>query len=137
MTAARRRLRPFRRKWAGPETPPNPGQLCAAGWGSCSLGSVRLVAAERKAKLTSTAITTEITRAQSDHGGFGLAAVLNLELGGMTRKPPPSSATPPARPAPTPRPCAATSPSPSTPPRSDRTKPHGQVCLAVFEGESP
>ncbi|MGW2937495.1 Ohr family peroxiredoxin [Streptomyces sp. NPDC001156] len=64
----------------------NPGQLCAAGWGSCSLGSVRLVAAERKAKLTSTAITTAITLAQSDHGGFGLAAILNLELGGIDQE---------------------------------------------------
>lgn len=61
----------------------NPEQLFAAGWGSCFLGAVRLVAAQRKIRLTSTAITTEITLAQDDAGAFGLAAVLNVELGGV------------------------------------------------------
>ncbi|MFD3451976.1 organic hydroperoxide resistance protein [Streptomyces sp. NPDC058691] len=64
----------------------NPEQLFAAGWGSCFLGALRLVAAQRKIKLTSTAITTEITLAQDDAGAFGLAAVLNLEIGGVDQE---------------------------------------------------
>ncbi|MER7500364.1 Ohr family peroxiredoxin [Nonomuraea pusilla] len=61
----------------------NPEQLFAAGWGSCFLGAVRRAAAERKIRLTSTAITAEVTLHHGDDGEFGLSAVLNLELGGV------------------------------------------------------
>ncbi|MDX3073396.1 organic hydroperoxide resistance protein [Streptomyces sp. NPDC088354] len=60
----------------------NPEQLFAAGWGACFLGAVRLAASQRKVRLTSTAIDTEITLVHGDEG-FGLAAVLNVELGGV------------------------------------------------------
>ncbi|MFF3562213.1 organic hydroperoxide resistance protein [Streptomyces sp. NPDC002574] len=60
----------------------NPEQLFAAGWGSCFLGAVRLAASQRKVRLTSTAVDTEITLVHGDEG-FGLAAVLNVELGGV------------------------------------------------------
>ncbi|MFF3876605.1 Ohr family peroxiredoxin [Streptomyces sp. NPDC001978] len=60
----------------------NPEQLFAAGWGACFLGALCLVAAQRKVKLTSTAINTEITLVHSE-AGFSLAAVLNVELGGV------------------------------------------------------
>ncbi|MFJ8361766.1 Ohr family peroxiredoxin [Streptomyces sp. NPDC093984] len=66
----------------GAGTATNPEQLFAAGWGACFLGAVRRAAAERKVRLTSTAINTEITLLHED-GGFSLAAVLNLELGGV------------------------------------------------------
>ncbi|UBU14897.1 organic hydroperoxide resistance protein [Nonomuraea gerenzanensis] len=61
----------------------NPEQLFAAGWGACFLGAVRRAAAQRKIKLTSTAITVEATLNHGEDGEFGLSAVLNLELGGV------------------------------------------------------
>ncbi|MFF3559277.1 organic hydroperoxide resistance protein [Streptomyces sp. NPDC002574] len=64
----------------------NPEQLFAAGWGSCFLGALRLVAGQRGIRLTSTAIGTEVTLAQDDTGAFGLAAVLNLEIGGVDQE---------------------------------------------------
>ncbi|GHE25198.1 organic hydroperoxide resistance protein [Kitasatospora indigofera] len=64
----------------------NPEQLFAAGWGACFLGAVRRAAAERKVRLTSTAITVEVTLTHGEDGGFGLGAVLNLELGGVEQE---------------------------------------------------
>lgn len=61
----------------------NPEQLFAAGWGACFLGAVRLVAGQREIKLTSTAINTEITLAQNESGDLDLAAILNVEIGGV------------------------------------------------------
>ncbi|WP_369251431.1 organic hydroperoxide resistance protein [Streptomyces sp. R41] len=61
----------------------NPEQLFAAGWAACFLGAVRRAAAERKIRLASTAITAEISLNHGDDGEFGLAAVLNVELGGV------------------------------------------------------
>jgi Ohr subfamily peroxiredoxin len=60
----------------------NPEQLFAAGWGSCFLGALRLAATQRKIRLTSTAIDTKITLVHGDDG-FSLAAVLDLEIGGV------------------------------------------------------
>ncbi|MBB5773988.1 Ohr family peroxiredoxin [Nonomuraea jabiensis] len=64
----------------------NPEQLFAAGWGACFLGAVRRAAAARKVRLTSTSITVESTLNHGDDGEFGLAAVLNLELGGVDQQ---------------------------------------------------
>ncbi|WP_033216223.1 Ohr family peroxiredoxin [Kitasatospora phosalacinea] len=64
----------------------NPEQLFAAGWGACFLGAVRRAAADRKVRLTSTAITVEATLHHGDGGEFGLSAVLNLELGGVDQE---------------------------------------------------
>ncbi|GHJ37010.1 Ohr family peroxiredoxin [Streptomyces sp. TS71-3] len=61
----------------------NPEQLFAAGWGACFLGAVRRAAAARKVRPTSTAVTAQVTLAHGDEGEFGLAAVLDLELGGV------------------------------------------------------
>lgn len=61
----------------------NPEQLFAAGWSACFLGAVRRAAAERKVRLTSTAITAEITLHHGDDDEFGLSAVLNVEVGGV------------------------------------------------------
>ncbi|WP_428957123.1 organic hydroperoxide resistance protein [Streptomyces sp. cg35] len=69
----------------GSGTATNPEQLFAAGWGACFLGAVRRAAAQRKVRLTSTAITVEMTLNHGEDGEFGLAAVLNLELGGVDR----------------------------------------------------
>ncbi|MFE0465290.1 Ohr family peroxiredoxin [Kitasatospora sp. NPDC058965] len=64
----------------------NPEQLFAAGWGACFLGAVRRAAAARKVSLRSTAITVEVTLNGTEDGQFGLAAVLNLELGGVDQQ---------------------------------------------------
>ncbi|SDN11500.1 Ohr family peroxiredoxin [Streptomyces wuyuanensis] len=66
----------------GAGTATNPEQLFGAGWAACFLGAVRIAAAERKVKLTSTEINAEITLQHGDDG-YSLAAVLNLELGGV------------------------------------------------------
>ncbi|WCH92494.1 organic hydroperoxide resistance protein [Streptomyces moderatus] len=74
------------KEFGGAGNATNPEQLFAAGWAACFLGAVRRAAAERKVRLTSTAITAEITLHHGDDGEFGLAAVLNLELGGVDRE---------------------------------------------------
>ncbi|MFE1310613.1 organic hydroperoxide resistance protein [Streptomyces sp. NPDC058755] len=61
----------------------NPEQLFAAGWAACFLGALRRAATTRGIKLTSTAITSEITLAHGDDGEFTLSATLNPTLGGV------------------------------------------------------
>ncbi|MEU4096857.1 Ohr family peroxiredoxin [Streptomyces sp. NPDC026673] len=70
------------KEFGGAGTATNPEQLFAAGWAACFLGAVRRAAAEREVKLSSTEINAEITLSHSD-GEYSLAAVLNLELGGV------------------------------------------------------
>ncbi|MFK0058371.1 Ohr family peroxiredoxin [Streptomyces werraensis] len=69
----------------GGGTATNPEQLFAAGWAACFLGAVRLAAAERRIKLTSTEIDTDVTL-QHGEEGFSLAAVLNLQVGGVSQE---------------------------------------------------
>ncbi|MFF8844320.1 organic hydroperoxide resistance protein [Streptomyces sp. NPDC015127] len=64
----------------------NPEQLFAAGWAACFLGAVRRAAAERKVRPASIAVTAEITLTHDDEGEFGLAAILNVELGGVDQE---------------------------------------------------
>ncbi|MEU4132112.1 Ohr family peroxiredoxin [Streptomyces wuyuanensis] len=66
----------------GAGTATNPEQLFGAGWAACFLGAVRIAAAERKVKLTSTEINAEISLQHGDDG-YSLAAVLKLEVGGV------------------------------------------------------
>jgi lipoyl-dependent peroxiredoxin len=47
---------------------------------------VRRAAAERKARLASTAVSTGITLHHRDDGEFGPAAALSLELGGVDQE---------------------------------------------------
>jgi Ohr subfamily peroxiredoxin len=61
----------------------NPEQLLAAGWAACFLGALRRAAAERRIRLTSTSITSEITLTHGDDGEFSLSAALNPVLGGV------------------------------------------------------
>lgn len=64
----------------------NPEQLLAAGWAACFLGALRRAATSRKIRLTSTAITAEITLTHGDDGEFALSAVLTPVLGGVDRR---------------------------------------------------
>nr|BFD87753.1 organic hydroperoxide resistance protein [Streptomyces sp. Xyl84] len=61
----------------------NPEQLFAAGWAACFLGALRRAAAMRHVRLTSTAITAEVTLTHGDDGEFTLSAVLSPVLGGV------------------------------------------------------
>ncbi|WP_435225892.1 organic hydroperoxide resistance protein [Streptomyces sp. Tue6028] len=72
----------YPKELGGSGTATNPEQLFAAGWDACFLGAVRKAAADRKVRLADTNISTEITLNEVD-GSFGLAATLNLELGGV------------------------------------------------------
>ncbi|MFD7872877.1 organic hydroperoxide resistance protein [Streptomyces sp. NPDC059766] len=76
----------FPKELGGAGDATNPEQLFAAGWGACFLGAVRFVAAQRRTKLTSTAITTEVTLNADPETGFDLSAVLNVELGGVDQQ---------------------------------------------------
>jgi len=63
----------------------NPEQLLAAGWSSCFMGAVRIVAAQRKVKLTDLAVVADVTlhHAEAD---FWLSAALHLELTGVDQE---------------------------------------------------
>ncbi|MEV6681887.1 organic hydroperoxide resistance protein [Streptomyces erythrochromogenes] len=72
------------RELGGNGTATNPEQLFAAGWAACFLGAVRISAADRHIRLTSTEIDVEMAL---DRGGDGysLAAALHLQVGGVTQ----------------------------------------------------
>ncbi|GAA4836622.1 organic hydroperoxide resistance protein [Kitasatospora terrestris] len=61
----------------------NPEQLLAAGWAACFLGALRHAAAQRRIRLTSTAISAEVTLHHGDDGEFSLLATLAPRLGGV------------------------------------------------------
>ncbi|WP_327685897.1 organic hydroperoxide resistance protein [Streptomyces sp. NBC_00467] len=68
----------------GAGTATNPEQLFAAGWAACFLGAVRIAAGERKIRLTSTEIDTDMSL-NGGADGYSLSAVLNLQVGGVTQ----------------------------------------------------
>ncbi|MEJ8632975.1 organic hydroperoxide resistance protein [Streptomyces sp. NPDC006475] len=68
----------------GAGTATNPEQLFAAGWAACFLGAVRIAAGERKIRLTSTEIDTDMSL-NGGADGFSLSAVLNLQVGGVSQ----------------------------------------------------
>ena len=64
----------------------NPEQLFAAGWSTCFLSAIKLVAGKRKITLPDeVAIDAEVDLGIS-HGNFSLAARLNVSLPGVDRK---------------------------------------------------
>ncbi|MDQ1012848.1 osmotically inducible protein OsmC [Streptomyces sp. V4I23] len=69
-----------------PVTPPIPSSCSRRAGRPVSWGAVRRAAAGRKVSLTSTAVTAEITLNHGDDGEFGLAAVIDVELGGVDQK---------------------------------------------------
>ncbi|WP_283248639.1 Ohr family peroxiredoxin [Occultella gossypii] len=70
------------RSMGGPGGATNPEQLFAAGWSSCFHSALKLVAAQRKVPLVDSAVVAEVSVTPTRVGGFGLSAVLNVELGG-------------------------------------------------------
>ena len=64
----------------------NPEQLFAAGWSTCFLSAIKLVAARAKVKLPSDiAVDAEVDLGVTDHQHF-LQARLNVRLPGIDRK---------------------------------------------------
>ena len=70
----------------GPGDGTNPEQLFAAGWSSCFLSAIKLIAAQRKVKLqTDPVIDAEIDLCTGDDG-YSLRARLNVSLPGVDRE---------------------------------------------------
>lgn len=63
----------------------NPEQLLAAGWSACFIGSMRVVARERRIQIPAdVAVNAEIDLGTND-GGFFLSARLSVSLPGLPR----------------------------------------------------
>lgn len=60
----------------GPGGATNPEQLFAAGWSSCFHSALKLVAAQRKVRLTDSAVVAEVSLVPTETGGFALSAEL-------------------------------------------------------------
>lgn len=65
----------------GPGGATNPEQLFAAGWSSCFHSALKLVASQRKLKLTDSTVTAEIAVVPTETGGFTLSATLQVHFG--------------------------------------------------------
>ena len=63
----------------------NPEQLFAAGWSACFLSAVKIAAAKKKVALSDVAIDAEVDLGTA-HGGYVLAARLNVSLPGVERE---------------------------------------------------
>lgn len=72
-----------------PGTGTNPEQLFAAGWSTCFLSAIKLIAGKRKITLPETAAVDAEVDLGLTHGpnsNFALAARLNVSLPGLDRK---------------------------------------------------
>jgi extradiol dioxygenase len=67
----------------GPGGATNPEQLFAAGWASCFHSALKAVAAQRKTRVTDSAVVAEVQVHATPEGGFTLAAALHVELSGV------------------------------------------------------
>ena len=67
----------------GPGGGANPEQLFAAGYAACFHGALKLVARQRKASFTDSAVTAEVGIGPNDAGGFALEVTLRVELSGI------------------------------------------------------
>jgi lipoyl-dependent peroxiredoxin len=68
----------------GEGTGTNPEQMFAAGWSTCYLSAIKLIAEKRRIALPDdVAIDTEVDLGQTDEGHFSLAARLNVSLPGV------------------------------------------------------
>ncbi len=64
----------------------NPEQLFAAGYAACFESALKLLARQSKIRLTSTAITAEVSIGANDAGGFELAVNLEGDIQGVERQ---------------------------------------------------
>jgi len=70
----------------GPGAGTNPEQLFAAGWSTCFLSAIKLVAGKKRISLPADVATDAEIDLGTTHGAFGLAARLNVSLPGMDRQ---------------------------------------------------
>ena len=69
-----------------PGTGTNPEQLFAAGWSTCFIGAIKLIADKKKIALPGdVAIDAEVDLGLAQGANFGLAARLNVSLPGLDR----------------------------------------------------
>ncbi|WP_290062122.1 organic hydroperoxide resistance protein [Amycolatopsis solani] len=71
------------KEMGGPGGATNPEQLFAAGWASCFHSALKAVAAQRKVRVTDSAVVAEVQVHSTDEGGFTLSAALHAELSGV------------------------------------------------------
>src|SRR3954453_11245814 len=71
------------KEMGGPGGATNPEQLFAAGWGSGFPSAPQAVAAQRKTRVTASAVVAEVQVHATPEGGFTLAAALHVELSGV------------------------------------------------------
>lgn len=71
------------KEMGGPGGATNPEQLFAAGWASCFHSALKAVAAQRKVKVTDSAVVAEVQVHKTDEGGLTLSAALHAELSGV------------------------------------------------------
>ncbi len=71
------------KEMGGPGGGTNPEQLFAAGYAACFDGALKLVARQRKATFTDSAVTAEVGIGPDGAGGFALEVTLRVELGGV------------------------------------------------------
>lgn len=69
----------------GPGTGTNPEQLFAAGWSTCFLSAIKLVAAKKKIALPSPITVDAEVDLGVTRGGYGLGARLNVSIPGLDR----------------------------------------------------
>lgn len=69
----------------GPGGGTNPEQLFAAGWSSCFHSALKFVAAQRKVKVTDSAVIAEVSLHQGPDG-FSLSAALHVEMSGVSQE---------------------------------------------------
>ena len=70
----------------GPGGGTNPEQLFAAGWSTCFLSAIKLVAGKKKIPLPADVAIDADVDLGTTHGVFGLAARLKVSLPGMERQ---------------------------------------------------
>jgi Ohr subfamily peroxiredoxin len=61
----------------------NPEQLFAAGYAACFHSALKVVAGQRKADVSESAVTVRIGIGPNGTGGFGLTAAIEAELPGL------------------------------------------------------
>jgi Ohr subfamily peroxiredoxin len=74
------------KEMGGPGGATNPEQLFAAGWASCFHSALKAVAAQRRTEISNSAVIAEVGVEKTPEGGFGLSAVLHVELSGLDQE---------------------------------------------------
>jgi Ohr subfamily peroxiredoxin len=63
-----------------------PEDLFAAGYAACFGGACDFMAHQLKLKPTSIVVTSSVSIGQTDEGGFGLAAGMDVKVGGLSQE---------------------------------------------------